>query len=332
MSPVKAVSQSERRFERRREWTREEWIVAFDACPKDRQRYSATSRDVLEVAYLINRTPAAVSRSFANIWAAMTDGREGLANYAALCGHVVTEYRGELSRLHREAAVLRASFLDSSLAPRLEVRVVHGESLLEGDLRRLASQAARETGIPRPLFVLYRREGSLLEGVVLVLFAALTAPLGERFVRWMESHLRRPHSSEQVEILRSQTWVALGEGKHLEVERRVVLHYLPDARDESMRADSRAALAKYLTALLGVARVGSGQVSEPPKRVNARRRAEIESRIGASLRGLPKPALAELNALLQVADTEGFRRAMKELHQTRLDDFQEQGKGGRDSR
>lgn len=332
MSDGGVDASTERRFERRRAWTREEWIVAFDACPKDRQRYGATSRDVLEIAYLINRTPAAVSRSFANIWAAMTSRREGLANYAALCGQVVAEYRGDLSRLHHEALVLRGSFLEASLSPRLEVRVTHGESLLDGDLRRLAGQAARETGVPRPLFIFYRREGSLLEGIVLVLFGALAAPLGERFVRWVESHLRPPRRSERVEILRSRTWVALGEGRHLEVERQVVLHYLPDARDETMSAKSRTALARYLTALLGVARVAEGLASASPRRVDARRRVEIESRIGASLKGLPKPALAELDALLGVADTKGFRRVIKELRQTRLDDFEDQRKGERGSR
>jgi hypothetical protein len=317
-----ADASTERRFERRRDWTREEWIVAFDACPKDRQRYSATSRDVLEIAYLINRTPAAVSRSFANIWAAMTDGREGLANYAALCGQVVVEYRHDYSRLHRDALSLRTQFLRDSLAPRLEVRVLEGESLLEGNLRPLAVQVARETGIPRRRFIIYRRQGSLLEGVVLVLFGALAAPLGERFVRWIESHLRRPRTPERIEILRSQTWVAFGEGKHLEVERRVVLHYLPDARDESMSPKSRAALARYLAAILGVARVVGRQPAPTPRRVTARRVAEIESRIGASLRGLPKPALAELDALLEVADTKGLRKTIQKLHQTRLDDYE----------
>ncbi len=322
MSDRREVVGKQTRFERRRDWTREEWIVAFDACPKDRQRYSATSRDVLEVAYLINRTPAAVSRSFANLWAAMTDGREGLANYAELCGQVVAEYRRDALRLHRDALSLRTRFMRDSLAPRLEVRVVEGAPLLPSDLRRLANKAARETGIPRSLFVLYRREGSLLEGVVLVLFGALAAPLGKRFIRWIESQLRRPRPSERIEILRTGTWVALGQGKHLEVERRVVLHYLPDARDESMSAKSRTALARYLTALLGVGRVAEGR-ELPPSRVKARRRAELESRVGASLRGLPLTALTELSALLEVADTKGFRKAIKELHQTRLDDFEE---------
>lgn len=57
--------------------------------------------------------------------------------------------------------------------------------------------------------------------------------------------------------------------------------------------------------------------------MNGRRRAELETRIGASLRGLSSPALTELDALLEVADTKGFRKAIKELHQTRLDDFKE---------
>lgn len=323
MRARRAAEATAPRFERRRDWTREEWIVAFDACPKDRQRYSATSRDVLEVAYLINRTPAAVSRSFANLWAAMTGSREGLANYAGLCGQVVADYREEYTRRHHDALSLRETFLRGSPVPRLEVRMVEGHSLLGGDLRRLGAQLGRETGTPRPLFVLYRREGSLLEGVVLVLFGALAAPLGERFVRWVESHLRGPRPSERVEILRSESWVSLAQGRYVEVQRRVILRYLPDARLESMGPKSRTALAKYLTALLGVTRQADSPPGPPIGHVTARRRREIEARIGASLRGLAKPALAELDLLLRVADTRGFRKAIKELHQSRLDDFEE---------
>ena len=264
--------------------------------------------------------PAAVSRSFANLWATMTGGREGLANYAQLRGQVVAEYRHGIPRLHRDALSLRTRFIEQSLAPRIEVREVEGAPLLASDLRRLASQAARETGIPRTPFVLYRREGSLLEGVVLVLFGALATPLGERFISWIESYLRRPLPSKRIDTLRSQMWVALGVGKHLEVERWVVLHYLPDARDESMSAKARTALARYLTALLGVGRVAESR-EPPPSGVNLRSRVELESRIKASLRGLPMLALTELSALLEMADTKGFRRAMKELHQSRLDDF-----------
>lgn len=322
MSEHQGVATPELRFERRRDWSREEWIVAFDACPKDRQRYSATSRDVLEVAYLINRTPAAVSRSFANLWAAMTSGREGLINYAELCGQVVAEYRRDFAQLHRDALSLRTRFLSESLAPRLEARAVEGGPLFASDLRQLSSQIARETGIPRRLFVLYRRQGSLLEGVVLVLFGALAAPLGERFIRWVESHLRRPGIPEHIEILRSQTWVDLSRGDYLSVERRVILRYLPAAQREHLSARSRTALARYLTALLGVTPVANAIKTDSRRRVSASRKREIESRIGSRLHGLPGPAFVELDALLQVADTEGLRSAIRVLHQTRLDDFE----------
>lgn len=308
-------------FERRRDWTKDEWIVAFDACPKDRQRYSSSSRDVLEVAFLLNRTPAAVSRAFANLWAAMTGGREGLANYATTCGMVVEEYRGDLGRLHRDALAIRSRFVRDSLAPRLEVRIDGGTPVLGTDLRLLGTQAAQETGVPRKLFVLYRRSGSLVEGAVLVLFGALARPIGERFVRWVESRLRRRPASGTLEVIRNQTWVDLREGRRYKVEERIILHYLPSTRVQSLDAKTRNALASFLTPILGVARA-SATGRDSPSAPTPARVSEIEERLGFRVGQLSAAAIAELDALLRVADTQGLRNAAKKLEQTRLEDFE----------
>lgn len=250
----------------------------------------------------------------------MTRGREGLANYACLCGQVVEEYRRDLARLHRDALSLRVQFLSDSLAPRIEARSVYGEPVLNSDLRSLALRASRETGVPRRLFVFYRRKGSVLEGAVLVLFGALAAPLGERFVRWVEAHVRGRRLGEDVELIRNQTWIDLRDGRGIKVEERLILYYLPSARVDSLDAKSRRALARYLSAILGVGRVREPDRSKLPA-PSPRRTREIEVKLDVRLGGLSRRALAELDSLVRVADTKGLRRAAKELHQTKLDEF-----------
>jgi hypothetical protein len=251
----------------------------------------------------------------------MTGGREGLVNYAATCGKVVEEYRGDLERLHLDALAIRNRFVRDSLAPRLEVRIDDGTPVLGADLRLLGTQAAQETGVPRKLFVLYRRGGSLVEGAVLVLFGALASPIGERFVRWVESKLRRRPASGTLEVIRNQTWVDLREGRRYKVEERVIRYYLPSTRVQSLDAKTREALATFLTPILGVARASaSGRDNlSPPTPARLR---EIEERLGFRLTRLSTGALAELDALLRVADTQGLRNAAKKLEQTRLEDFE----------
>ena len=310
-------------FERRRDWTREEWIVAFDACPKDKQRYSATSRDVLEVAYLIDRTPAAVSRSFANIWSAMTEGRGGLANNSELCRQVVSEYLDNLESLHSAALVARSRYLQGTLAPRLEIRSGGKAALLDDDLRKLAYQASRETGVPRRGFVIYRRAGSLVEGAVLIPFTALATALAERFVRWVEGRLKRASAESEVEVLRTRTWVDLCQRKRVELEERVILRYLPSANVGKLSAAAKRALARYLAPLLGVTRGPRLSAAGRPKAPTAERIREIESVVGDSVRGLSRLALTELDQLVRVANTAGLRKAARKLQQMKLDDYED---------
>lgn len=301
----------------------------MDACPKDKQRYSATSRDVREVAYLIGRTPAAVSRAFANIWAALTDGREGLANNSALCRAIVAEYRGDSQRLHSDAIKARDGFLAESLAPRLEVRSERSTGLLETDLNHASLRVSRETGVPRSLFAVYRHEGSVIEGAVLVsgiigsLVGSFAQPVAERFVRWVESRLQQDEVRDGVRILRTRTWEALRDGNVVELERTVISRYLPDLRAESsLDARSRHALAWYLAAVLGVGRTEAAANRSRGGRVSGHRRQEIETRLGVNLSRVPQSALRELDALVRVVDTKGFRKAVKQLQQTRLEDFE----------
>lgn len=318
-------------FARRREWSRDEWVVALDACPKDYQNYNAGSRDVREIAYLIGRTPAAVSRAFANIWAALTDGREGLANNSALCREVVAEYKDDSVRLHHDAHIVRGRLLRDSLAPRIEVTSTSPTGFLDQDLTRAAFEFSRETGLPRKLFAVYRHEGSVIEGTVLVsgllgsIAGAFAQPLAERFVRWVEARLGPGGSQEELRIVRTRTWEALRGGRVAEVETTVIQRYLPGLPMASISARERHALASYLSAALGVGRVDSRHLGRPFERVTAKRKREIERRLGVRLVRLPQSTLREIDALMMAVDTRGFRKAVRALQQTQLDDFTTEG-------
>lgn len=299
-------------------------MLAFDACPKDKQRYSASSRDVRELGLLVNRTPAAVSRSFANIWAAMTDGREGLANYAELCGDVVREYLNDTSRLRRDATRLRGRYIHDSLHPRLEIHSDSVPPLLDADLRAMGFEAVRETRVPRQLFVLYRRQSAIVEGAVLVLFGSLAAPIAERFVRWIEGKIQRDRDSPGVEVIRNQAWTDLLDGKKFELQERIILHYLPSVRVQALSSKTREGLASFLAPILGVSPTPSVSLKRLPT-PSASRRKEMERRLGIRLSRLSPRALSELDSLLRVADTRGFRKAVKQLDQTRLEEFEPRG-------
>ena len=276
------------------------------------------------MAYLIDRTPAAVSRAFANIWAAMTHGREGLANNSALCRNVVSTYRTDQGSLHREALLLRDQFLSNSLAPRIELRTSGRVGLFRMDLKNLAFQASRATGVPRRMFVLYRRTGSVVEGALLVLFGALASPLGERFVKWVEAHLESAPPPGDVEVVRTQTWIALRDGRLETVDRTVISHYLPTLRDNELDVQSRRNLAGHLAHVLGVGKAAlRAPVSLNARQgtVGVRRRKEMEKQTGAKLGRLSRRSLKELDYLLKVVNTKGFRKAAKELKQMKLEDF-----------
>jgi len=312
-------------FKRRRGWTREEWIVAFDACPKDRQRYGSASRDVLEVAYLINRTPAAVSRSFANIWAAMTGGREGLRNFAELCGEVVSEYGSNYAQLHRDALRIRHDFLERALAPRIELYGNRGGVIADHDLRQFARTVSNETHLPRHLFVAYHREGSFIEGTLLVsnLLSGIAGGvyLLREFIQWMERRVERNPALPRFEVTRTRTWVALGNGDTKAVERMVISFYLPSMPLSRLDDQSAHALASYLDAALGVSRIPIERSALPTRPPGRARIQSLERRTGARLARLPPHSLAELDALIKVVETSGFRRAARRLRQINLDQY-----------
>lgn len=125
----------------------------------------------------------------------MTGGREGLANYANLCGTVVATYQDDWARLHRDALELRLEFLGRTLAPRIELRGKHGSVFSNHNLRRFSHAASRELRVPTRFFVLYHREGSVLEGAILVgnLLGGLAGGvyLLKEFINWIERRVER---------------------------------------------------------------------------------------------------------------------------------------------
>ena len=50
----------------------------------------------------------------------------------------------------------------------------------------------------------------------------------------------------------------------------------------------------------------------------------METRLGLRLSRVPRSSLRELDALLKAVDTKGFRKAVRQLEQTRIEDFEEE--------
>jgi len=323
------------RYARGEPWSEDEWTVAWDACPKDSQRYGPSDRNVREVALLLNRTPSAVSHSFGNLWSAWTHGRVGLGNYSHECEVVVNRYRNRMGRLHTDALRLRRDLTQSSLAPRIEIHEEgSGRGLLDpSDAWGISS----ETGVSRTAFVIYSRRGSIIDGLVTnlpYLFWVFGPALGERFVRYVETHLgvRQDSSKPTPEIQRSQSWVAAANGRWDLVESQIITHYLPSADPDRLSAQNRTRLAGFLSELLGVRVITVATAVSPraqPHRVSRTRLRQIRSQTCADVSALSAAAQTELDELLEVVRTGPFVRSHRQLRtrvrrlerQRRLDEF-----------
>ncbi len=100
-------------------WTAEELIVVWSAAPKDNQNYNQKNPAVREVADLIGRSPSAVDRKMANLWAVWRPGR-GMAHFSKLDEKIVERYRHQLDQLAREADSIRQSLFDRRPTARAE--------------------------------------------------------------------------------------------------------------------------------------------------------------------------------------------------------------------
>ena len=327
-------------FGRRVDWSREEWVVAWDACPKGNQNYGQSDRNVLEVAYLLNRTPSAVSHSFGNLWYAWSRGRHGARNASHFCAEVVSDYREDPGAFHSLALKTRAAFFGSSFAARLELHEVEGPGLLGPDSGRMI---LRESGLPQLGAITYNRPGSVLDGIVLngeVLGAAILAgvgfTVGSRVVKLVERLLRnhRMQSRFPPEEYRTASWQSLKSGNETQFESLIVTRYVPSFVASEASSEQRRRLAGYLAVLLGVRPLPAASVETRetldtgPSKTRIK---QMERAIGTSLRGLSDRTLVELDLLLEGARSKGLertmrkvrkrRRAARESYQRSLDEF-----------
>lgn len=324
------------RYARGEDWTPDEWRIALDAMPKRNQSYGQSSRDVREVAFLLNRTPSSVSHSFGNLWYSWSDGKHGAKNRNHLCDIIVREYREDPLAFHRKALGLRSTLVRTSLVPRIELVEASGDGVLQTSMGLAISQA---TGVPRKGFVIYNRRGSILDGVLLgvqtgwpwavIIFGP---ELGKRFIRYVESLIRNePAGKRPPKVVRSETWIALRNGRGDEVECRVISDYLPGASPRQLGSEERRQLASFLSLLQGVRILkptGTDPDSSHLGRVSRDRKRQIERLVGTSLDGLSPVALSELDALVAAARTRGFQKAVRQSKsvklppsQTTLDDY-----------
>jgi hypothetical protein len=306
------------RLGRRVSWSFEDWVVAWDACPKRNQRYGQSDRNVREIAYLLNRTPSAVSHSFGNLWYPWSKGRHGARNGSHFCAEVVALYRTDPKAFHKLALDSRRRLVKQSIAPRVELQEEGGRGTLTLDLSRTIS---KESGVPRRAFIIYNRPGSVVDGIVLdlsVLGAGLLAGIGygigSRLVKFVEGLIRQGRSGSRVVIERNSTWIAIRDGDEERAEHLVIGRYLPALASAHLPPDQRRRLAAYLSMLMGVhshpIKGNAGAVTQPSGPSKARQK-QIEGRVGGSLGGLTDQAWMQIDQLLLAIESKGFRKSVR---------------------
>lgn len=318
--PLATTSTNSVRFARRQNWTLDEWIVAWDVCPKQKQSYGPSDRNVREVAYLLSRTPSAVSHGFGNLWYAWSRGRHGAKNASRLCWEVVALYRADPARLHKRAQEIRHQLMPDSLTPRLEIWEPEGAGIIQPNLSLAISE---ETGVPRRDFVLYNRRGSVIDGVALSLGlfgAGVTAGVGyttgTRFVRFVENLVRRRRAASRAPrvVTRTNTWISLRNGDTNWTSELVIKHYLPRVSLRRLTVKQRDAFVSFFSPLLGLNPVPAEV--ESTQRVRAVplshvRVSRMERELGAQLTNLSSKELRELESILRAAKSKSFAKVTR---------------------
>lgn len=158
----------------RRPWSREDLILAWDACPKDYQRYGKHEPRVLELAQLLDRSPSAIDQIFGNFWWTWSGGTQGLRNSGSLERSVVEEFGNDPDLLAHAAHAIRRDRVRECLWPRLLIEVPEGHA--GAPLSKLAPALFGIPLSPQQLYVVYRR-GSLYEDIA-IFFIANPAAFG----------------------------------------------------------------------------------------------------------------------------------------------------------
>ncbi len=152
----------------RRPWSEKDLVVAWDACPKDSQRYNQRDPRVLDLAQLLGRSPSSIDRIFANFWWTWSGGTQGLENSGTLEQEVVNQYSDDLDRLARDATKIRRERVESCLWPRVMLVLPQGQAGIP--LSKLAPLLRGLPLAPRQLYVNFRK-GSLVEDITLFFIA-----------------------------------------------------------------------------------------------------------------------------------------------------------------
>jgi hypothetical protein len=307
------------RFARRLNWSREEWILAYDACPKTRQTYGPDAPFVRELADLIGRTPAAVSRAFGNLWAAQTGGRRGLIHVSHLAEEVVEEFRDHPASLRDAATQLRQSRIPSSLTPRLEIFTDTPESVLPEEV---VHGAAATSGLSREFYFVTTRTGSTIVDVGVLLQALLSGTNGwlaiTNTVQLIREYLRGQtagHPGPFVE-LSSRTWLQTENGRTSEVEEQVIRAYLPDLSTSRLSTNDKTLLAGFLSFLRGLKRQdlpAGGLVLTLDGRTRGRpfSRSSLQRLLGIDLTNASDASVKRLSDLVKAARTPSFSGALR---------------------
>jgi hypothetical protein len=306
------------RFARRANWSREEWILAYDACPKVRQTYGPDAPIVRELADLIGRTPAAVSLAFGNLWAAQSRGRRGLVHVSHLAQEVVEEFRDQPAKLRDTAKQLRQVRIPSSLTPRLEVSTNIAESVLPEEV---VHRAAADSGLPSDFYFVTTRTGSTIVEVGVLLQALLNGtngwPLITNTIQVIREYLRGQsarYPGPFVE-LRSRTWRETEAGRTTEVEEQVIRAYLPDLSTAGLSTSDKTLLVGFLAFLRGLRRedlppTDLGLAHVVRTRGRPLSRSTLQKILGIDLTNASGASLKRLSDLVKAARTPLFAVAL----------------------
>lgn len=307
------------RYSRRNNWTREEWVLAYDVCPKISQNYGPESAFVRELADLIGRTPAAISRAFGNLWAAQTGGKHGLKNYSHLAGEVVEEYRDDPDKLKADALHLRLERLPQLVTPRLEL-ISRNESALPEDA---VHSAAKDAGLSPELYFVTTRPGSVVIDVGILLEGLLVGTTGwlaiTNTVQLIRDFLRKRRGDDSAPVLefRNRTWKEVEAGRTKKIEEKVLRVYLGRSPTRQLSPNDRSRLVGFLAFLRGTRRE---QILESPHglKEGAGRtvgrpfsRQALERILKIDLSEVSVDLLKQLSDLVKVARSSEFDSALR---------------------
>jgi hypothetical protein len=278
------------------------------------------------VADLLGRTPAAVSRSFGNLWAAQTGGKLGLKHCSHIAEEVVREYEHDLRRLHSEAQRLRALRIPASLTPRLELHSETDQTPLPEEVVRNSAQAA---GLAPDLYFVSTRPGTvavdvgiLLDGLVIGTTAWLAITNTIQLIR---DYLRHRDATGPVTtvVATSRTWTEIAEGRTQRVEERVVKFHLPGFPTDVLPTESRARLAGFLSFIRGVrqrpalpAPLSAVGPQQSGSRGRPFTRHGLERMLAIDLSGVPDASVKRLSDLVKAARRRGFDAALRSTRRT----------------